>query len=83
VREGSLLRDESVVLGQLKHELTSRAALRAEDNADLVRDTARLRIESFVRAWFLQSFGDGGEYDVEIRFDGEGEDDAPNVPEGR
>ncbi|NOY90618.1 MAG: DUF4230 domain-containing protein [Deltaproteobacteria bacterium] len=77
VREGSLLRDESVVLEQLKRELTTRAALRAEDNAALVRDTARVRIESFVRAWFLQSFGDGGEYNVEIRFEDEDEDDAP------
>jgi hypothetical protein len=73
VREGSLLRDEDLVLEQLKRELTTRAAARAEDNAALVRDTARRQIESFVRSWFRESFGDGGEYDVTVRFEGEAE----------
>jgi len=71
VREGSLLRDEDVVLEQLKRELTGRAARRAQDNAALVRDTARLQVEAFVRNWLLSSFGDGGEYSVFVQFEGE------------
>lgn len=79
VREGSLLRDESVVLEQLRRELTGRAAARAQDNAALVRDTARIQIELFVRGWLIEAFGDGGEHSVDVRFPDEPTSEVPFV----
>jgi len=79
VREGSLLRDEELVLEQLKRELTTRAAARATDNAALVRDTARLQVEAFVRRWLVSGFGDGGEYSVDVVFEGEPPSDVSRI----
>ena len=68
IREGSLVRDESTVLRQLKRELTGRSAIRARENLPLVRETARRQVEGFVRTWLLASFDDASEYRVEVVF---------------
>jgi hypothetical protein len=71
--EGSWLRfDEQEVMDALERSLTTRLSSRAghPDRLGLIRETARARVEVFVREWLLaeQRWGDGGVVAVEVRF---------------
>lgn len=68
VREGSVFRDEQVVLDRLRAELTGLARFRARQHIPLVRETGRRRVEAFVETWLVQRFADGAEHRVRVRF---------------
>lgn len=68
VREAGLFRDTDAALARLKQGVTRMARHRARENLDLVRELGRRKVEEFVTNWLLQAFGDGGDYDVEVRF---------------
>jgi hypothetical protein len=68
VVEGSLLRDEQLVLAQLRREITGRTAIQAAANVPLVRETARAQVNRFVRNWLLRSYPDADQYQVEVFF---------------
>ncbi len=67
VRQGSLLRDEEEVLETLTGEITGRMAIRARENIELVRETARRQTAHFVANWLLQHFP-GDRPEVEVLF---------------
>jgi len=71
VRESSLLRDEEVVVEQLRSGLMELSRERANDHIGLIRETARKRTRDFVRTWLAGAFSDAGRYRVEVVFDGE------------
>ena len=56
VREGSVLRDEQVVLDRLRSELTPLLERRAREHLPLVRETGRGKVEAFVETWLVQRF---------------------------
>ena len=71
----SVFRDEEAALDELRVALGAMVEGRAERNIARVRETGRRQIEEFVSAWLAGSFGDGGEYTVEVVFD----DELPKV----
>jgi len=73
VRTGSLLRDEEAAMAELKRGLTSMSNLRTRELEPLVRETARDKIEDFVRTWLLQSFPDAVDVHIDVVFEGEDE----------
>lgn len=77
VEEGSLLRDEDAAFADLKAGLTSMTHHRTQELEDLVRETARSRIEDFVRAWLLQSFAETEGVDIEVTL---GDETPPTAP---
>ena len=77
IEEGSLLRDESAAIEDLKRGLTSMSRQRTHELRGLVRETARSQIEAFVRTWLLQSFPGAGKIDIEVLFSDEL---RPSVP---
>lgn len=77
VREGSLLRDEEGAMEELKRALTSLTHQRTQQLVPLVRDTARLKIESFVRSWLLQNFSAAEETRIVVVFADEMALEAP------
>ena len=68
VVQGSLLRDESAVEAQLRHEISGRAAIQAVANVPQVRETARAQVGRFVKEWLLRSYPDADQYQVEVFF---------------
>jgi hypothetical protein len=80
VREGSVLRDEQIVVDRLRAQLSSLADQRARQQIPLVRDTGRRSVEAFVETWLVQRFADGDGYRARVRFADEPAPEAPAVP---
>ena len=68
VREGSVLRDEQVVLDRLRAELTPLLERRARQHVPLVREAGRRKVEAFVETWLVQRFADGRDYRARVVF---------------
>jgi hypothetical protein len=68
VREGSVLRDEQLVLDRLRGELTPLLERRARQNVPLVREAGRRKVEAFVETWLVQRFADGRAYRARVLF---------------
>lgn len=79
VKEGSLLRDEDEALADLKAGLTSMSHRRTQELEGLVKETARTKIEGFVRTWLLQNFPDAEDVPIEIIFADEIGPSAPVI----
>jgi len=71
VVQGSLLRDSEESRAALQRSLSPMVRRRALDNVGLVRDTARRRIEDFVRAWLLLESDAAETVRIRVRFVGE------------
>jgi hypothetical protein len=71
VRESSLLRDEEMVVEQLRSGLMELSRQRASDHIDLVREIARKRTRDFVHTWLSGAFRDADRYRVEVVFEDE------------
>jgi hypothetical protein len=80
VREGSVLRDEQVVLDRLRGELTPLLERRARQNVPLVREAGRRRVEAFVETWLVQRFADGTGYRARVVFADEPAASSPRPP---
>jgi hypothetical protein len=80
VREGSVLRDEQVVLDRLRSELTPLLERRAREHLPLVRETGRGKIEAFVETWLVQRFSDGRDYRARVLFADEAAAASPRPP---
>jgi hypothetical protein len=76
VREGSVLRDEQLVLDRLRAELTPLLDRRAREHVPLVRETGRGKVEAFVETWLVQRFADGKQYRARVAF----ADEVPPAP---
>jgi hypothetical protein len=74
IRESSFLRDEAQVVETLRAGLTRLSRDRAADHVDLVRETARREVESFVATWMAGAFSDADQYGVDVVFADEGRD---------
>ena len=68
IRQDSLLRDEEAVLQALKSGLTEMSVQRSQDHVPDVREVGRQQTKQFVSNWLVQSFSDGGVFDVEVLF---------------
>ena len=68
VREGSVLRDEQLVLDRLRSELTPLLDRRARQHVPLVREAGRRKVEAFVETWLAQRFADGRDYRARVVF---------------
>jgi len=80
VREGSVLRDEQLVIDRLRSEVTPLLERRARDHVPLVRETGRRKVEAFVETWLVQRFADGKEYRARVIFADEPPPPAPSAP---
>jgi hypothetical protein len=80
VREGSVLRDEQLVLDRLRAELTPLLDRRAREHVPLVRETGRRKVEAFVETWLVQRFSDGKQYRARVVFADETPPVAPQAP---
>jgi hypothetical protein len=80
VREGSVLRDEQLVLDRLRGELTPLLDRRARAHVPLVRETGRGKVEAFVETWLVQRFTDGKQYRARVRFADEPTPPEPQAP---
>lgn len=72
VQQDSLIRDSDEVMDDLRLLLTDLARQRAESKIDLVRDTARREVESFVRTWLLRDHPEARQLRIDVRFADEG-----------
>ena len=68
VREGSLFRDEDIVVDKLREGLMEMSRQRARDNIGLIRELGRRKTVEFVQKWLTQTFSDGTDYHVEVYF---------------
>ena len=80
VREGSVLRDEQLVLDRLRGELTPLLDRRAREHVPLVRETGRRKVEAFIETWLVQRFADGKRYRARVVFADETPSPAPQAP---
>jgi hypothetical protein len=80
VREGSVLRDEQVVLDRLRGELTPLLDRRARQHVALVREVGRRKVEAFVETWLVQRFADGRGYRARVVFGDEPGVATPRPP---
>jgi len=80
VREGSVLRDEQIVLERLRGELTPLLERRARQNVPLVREAGRRKVEAFVENWLVQRFADGRGYRARVVFADEPAAATPQPP---
>jgi hypothetical protein len=80
VREGSVLRDEQLVLDRLRGELTPLLERRARAHVPLVREAGRRKVEAFVETWLVQRFADGKEYRARVVFADEAPPSSPQAP---
>jgi hypothetical protein len=80
VREGSVLRDEQLVLDRLRGELTPLLERRARAHVPLVREAGRRKVEAFVETWLVQRFADGKEYRARVVFADEAPPPSPQAP---
>jgi hypothetical protein len=76
VRQGSVFRDEALVLEQLRRGLSDLAKLRARQHVSLVRETGRRRTEQFVETWLARAFSDGASHRAKVLFP----DEVPSAP---
>jgi hypothetical protein len=76
VREGSMLRNEDVVIEALKAGLSEMAKTKARQNIPLVREVGRRRTEEFVERWLVSGFSDGAAYHARVTF----ADELPALP---
>jgi hypothetical protein len=79
VREGSMLRDEQLVVDRLRGELTPLLDRRARAHVPLVRETGRRKVEAFVETWLVQRFADGRQYRARVVFADEPQP-SPSAP---
>jgi hypothetical protein len=68
VREGSVFRDEDIVVGKLREGLMEMSRKRAHENIALIRELGRRKTAEFVQKWMTQTFSDGASYHVEVQF---------------
>ena len=80
VREGSVLRDEQLVVDRLRGELTPLLELRARAHVPLVREAGRRKVEAFVETWLVQRFSDGKQYRARVVFADEPPPPTPSAP---
>ena len=80
VREGSVLRDEQLVLDRLRGELTPLLDRRARQHVPLARETGRSKVEAFVETWLVQGFSDGKQYRARVSFADEAPPASPRAP---
>ncbi len=80
VREGSVLRDEQLVLERLRSEMSPLLEQRARAHVPLVRETGRAKVEAFVEAWLVGRFSDGKAYRARVRFADEPQAAPPHAP---
>lgn len=80
VREGSVLRDEQLVLDRLRGELTPLLDRRARQHVPLVREAGRRQVEAFVETWLVQRFADGKGYRARVVFADEPAAATPRPP---
>jgi hypothetical protein len=80
VREGSVLRDEQLVLERLRAELTPLLDRRARAHVPLVRETGRRKVEAFVETWLVERFSDGKQYRARVVFADEAPPATPRAP---
>jgi hypothetical protein len=80
IREGSVLRDEQLVLDRLRAELTPLLDRRAKQHVPLVRETGRRKVEAFVETWLVQRFADGKQYRARVVFADEPKPPSPQAP---
>jgi hypothetical protein len=80
VREGSVLRDEQLVLDRLRAELTPLLDWRARAHVPLVRETGRRKVEAFVETWLVERFSDGKQYRARVVFADEAPPATPRAP---
>jgi hypothetical protein len=79
VREGSLFRDEDVVIEALKAGLTEMSKAKARQNVSLVREVGRHEAEKFVERWLATGFSDGAGYRARVVFADEAPALAPSA----
>ena len=77
IQEGSLLRDEDAALADLKEGLTSMSHHRTRELEVQVRETARRKVEDFVRVWLLHTFTEAEDVQIEVVF---ADETAPPIP---
>jgi hypothetical protein len=80
VREGSVLRDEQLVLDRLQGDLTPLLDRRARTHVPLIREAGRRKVEAFVETWLVQRFADGREYRARVVFADEAAAPSPQTP---
>jgi hypothetical protein len=80
VREGSVFRDEHLVLARLRAELTPLLQRRAREHVPLVREAGRRKVEAFVETWLVQRFADGQGYRARVLFADEKAPAPPRAP---
>jgi hypothetical protein len=80
VREGSVLRDEQLVLDRLRGELTPLLDRRARQHVTLIREAGRRKVEAFVETWLVHRFADGSGYRARVRFADEPAAASPRPP---
>jgi hypothetical protein len=80
VREGSVLRDEQLVLDRLRAELTPLLDRRAREYVPLVREAGRRKVEAFVETWLVKRFSDGSDYRARVLFADEPAAATPRSP---
>jgi hypothetical protein len=80
VREGSVLRDEQLVLDRLRGELTPLLERRARQHVTLIREAGRRKVEAFVETWLVHRFADGSGYRARVRFADEPVAASPRPP---
>jgi hypothetical protein len=80
VREGSVLRDEQLVLDRLRGELTPLLDRRARQHVPLMREAGRRKVEAFVETWLVQRFADGEGYRARVVFADEPAAATPRPP---
>ena len=68
VREGSVFRDEQLVVDRLHAEMAPLLERRAHDHVPLVREAGRRKVEAFVETWLVQRFSDGKTYRARVVF---------------
>jgi hypothetical protein len=80
VREGSVFRDEQLVVDRLRSEMTPLLERRAHDHVPLIRETGRRKVEAFVETWLVQRFSDGKAYRAHVVFADEPQVATPPPP---
>ncbi len=68
VKAGSVFRDETLALQNLKRGLGQLAQERASSNVALVRELGRKETTEFVRTWLLSRYDDAATYQIEVIF---------------
>jgi hypothetical protein len=68
VKAGSIFRDETLALENLKRGLSQLARERASSNINLVRELGRKKTTEFVRTWLLSRYDDASTYQIEVIF---------------